>query len=212
MHTLAFLDPGHFHAALTLRERHPRVSDEIHVYAPPGPEVDDFLALIDAFNHRAERPTAWSPVVRAGESSLDRLLADRPGDVVVLAGRNDRKIALMRRLHDAGFHVLADKPWLAGPGGLDDVRHILAGGPLAVEIMTGRHEMTSILTRKLVGDREVFGDFVSVGAAVPAIEIASAHHLEKTVNGAPLRRPPERRAVDRLLQMMRARDLDGWHA
>ena len=29
MHTLAFLDPGHFHAALTLGERHPRVRDEI---------------------------------------------------------------------------------------------------------------------------------------------------------------------------------------
>ena len=28
-----FLDPGHFHAALTLRERHPRVHDEIFVYA-----------------------------------------------------------------------------------------------------------------------------------------------------------------------------------
>ena len=34
--------------ALTLRERHPRVSDEIHVYAPPGRELDDFLAMMDA--------------------------------------------------------------------------------------------------------------------------------------------------------------------
>src|SRR5262249_29448862 len=46
MHALAFLDPGHFHAALTLRERHARVRDEIFVYAPAGPELDDFLALI----------------------------------------------------------------------------------------------------------------------------------------------------------------------
>ncbi len=151
MHTLAFLDPGHFHAALTVRERHPRVRDEIFVYAPAGPELDDFLALIDAFNRRAERPTAWRPVVHAGGGSLERLLAERPGDVVILAGRNDRKMALMRRLHDAGLHVLADKPWLAGPEGLDDLRHTLAGGPLAIEIMTGRHEITSILVRKLVG-------------------------------------------------------------
>src|SRR5262249_42481350 len=115
MHTLAFLDPGHFHAALTLRERHPRVSDDIHVYAPPGRELDDFLALIDAFNRRPERPTAWRAVVRAGDRPLERLIADRPSNIVILAGRNDRKITLMRRLHGAGFHLLADKPWLAGP-------------------------------------------------------------------------------------------------
>src|SRR5512135_2198012 len=104
MHTLALLDPGHLHAALTVRERHPRVHDEIFVYAPAGPELDDFLALIAAFNRRAERPTAWRPVVRAGGESLERLLAERLGDVVILAGRNDRKMGLMRRLHDAGVH------------------------------------------------------------------------------------------------------------
>ena len=96
---------------------------------------------------------------------------------------------LMRRCHDAGFHVLADKPWLAGPEGLDDLRHTLAAGPLAVEIMTGRHEITSRLTRKLVAEAEVFGDFAAADAGAPAIEMASVHHLEKMVNAAPLRRP-----------------------
>src|SRR5712692_5330979 len=188
MHTLAFLDPGHFHAALTLGHRHPNVREEIFVYAPSGPELDDFLALIEAFNRRSERPTAWRPVVRAGDRSLERLVADRPGDVVILAGKNDRKMAMMRRLHDAGFHVLADKPWLVGPDGRDDLRHTLSGGPLAMEIMTGRHEITSILTRKLVGENEVFGGFDGSRPG-PAIEISSVHHLEKMVNGAPLRRP-----------------------
>ena len=189
MHTLAFLEPGHFHAALTLGTPHPNVREEIFVYAPPGAELDDFLALIDAFNRRAESPTAWKPVVRAGDRSLDRLIADRPGDVVILAGRNDRKMAMMRRLHDAGFHVLADKPWLAGPDGLDDLRHTLSGGPLAVEIMTGRHDITWRLTRKLVGETDVFGGFDEDKEGQPAIEISGVHHLEKMVNGAPLRRP-----------------------
>ena len=188
MRTIAFLEPGHFHAALTLGTPHPNVRAEIFVYAPPGAELDDFLALVEAFNRRAQRPTAWKPVVRAGDRSLERLIADRPSDVVILAGRNDRKMAMMRRLHDAGFHILADKPWLAGPDGLDDLRHTLSGGPLAVEIMTGRHEITSRLTRKLVGEREVFGGFDSRRTG-PAIEISSVHHLEKTVNGVPLRRP-----------------------
>ncbi len=97
-------------------------------------------------------------------------------------------MAAMRRLHDAGFHVLADKPWMADSSGLDDLRHTLASGPLAVEMMTGRHDMMSILTRRLVRERDVFGDF-HVDSGQPAIEISGVHHLEKTVNGRPLRRP-----------------------
>src|SRR4030095_4475212 len=66
MHTLVFLDPGHFHAALTLRERHPLVRDEIVVYAPTaehagGAELAEFLTLVEAFNRRPERPTQWQP-------------------------------------------------------------------------------------------------------------------------------------------------------
>jgi len=229
MHTLAFLDPGHFHAALTLRERNPSVNDEIMVYAPPGRELDDFLGLVDAFNKRAERPTGWRATVRAGERSLERLLDERRGDAVVLAGRNDRKMALARRLHDAGFAVLADKPWIVRPDAVSDVRHVLSGGAVAVEIMTGRHEITSIIAERLVADRDVFGEFevdhvggpegradapdmaphtpqrsehagvagraprpplARTGTAGPAIRLTSIHHLEKVVNGAPLRRPP----------------------
>jgi len=54
MRTLAFLDPGPFHAALTLGERHPRVRDKIVIYAPQGQELDDFLTLVEAFNR--DRP------------------------------------------------------------------------------------------------------------------------------------------------------------
>lgn len=196
MHTLSFLDPGHFHAALTLGERHPRVRDELVVHAPKGPELDDFLGLVDGFNRRRERPTGWRVTVRAGEGSLERLVAERPGDVVVLAGRNDRKPAMIRRLHDAGFHVLADKPWMAGPDGLDDLRHVLAappagaGRPLAVEMMTGRHEITAILAARVLREPDVFGGFADDGDGEPGIGIASVHHLEKTVDGRPLRRPP----------------------
>jgi predicted dehydrogenase len=190
VHTSAFLDPGHFHAALTLGERHPRVREDVVVYATEGRDLDDFLALVDAFNHRGERPTAWRVAVRAGAGSLERLVAERPGDVVVLAGRNDGKLATIRRLHDAGFHVLADKPWMTGPHGLDDLRHVLADGPLAVEMMTGRHEITARLATRLVADEAVFGGFADDAADEPGIAITSVHHLEKTVNGRPLRRPP----------------------
>lgn len=191
-----FVEPGHFHAALTLRERHPLVSDEVVVYAGEGPgdtqggrEIAEFLRLVDAFNRRPERPTRWRVEVRPAEDPLGRLLSERPGDVVILAGRNDRKMALVRRLHDAGLHVLADKPWITRAGSVADVRHVLSGGARVMEMMTGRHAGTSRVAERLVREPEVFGRF-EPAAGGPAIRLESVHHLEKAVNGAPLRRPP----------------------
>ncbi|MGH7342584.1 MAG: hypothetical protein ACREKH_19030, partial [Candidatus Rokuibacteriota bacterium] len=186
MHTLLFLEPGHFHATLTLREPNPGVSDELFIYASDGagPDVRDFLGLIDRFNGRVERPTRWRPVVVSDADPLSRLHAERRGDVVVVAGRNGGKARMFRRLHEAGFHVLADKPWLVEPEDLEPIRASLSGWPLLMEIMTGRHDVAAGLFKRLVDDREVFGDFRDDGTA---IELASVHHLEKTVDGAPLR-------------------------
>jgi predicted dehydrogenase len=196
MHTLVFLEPGHFHAALTLRERHPLVSDEVVVYATAGPEdtgegreIAEFLELLEAFNRRPQHPTRWRPVVRAGPEPLARLLEERPADVAILAGRNDRKMALVRRLHDAGLHVLADKPWITRASAVADVRHVLSGGARVLEMMTGRHAPASIIAERLVRDPEIFGGFDTADPE-PPIRLASVHHLEKSVNGAPLRRPP----------------------
>ena len=192
MHALTFLEPGHFHAVLTLRERHPLVSDQIVVYASQAPggggEIDEFLALVQSFNRRPQRPTRWRTVVRAGPEPLARLLADRPGDLAILAGRNDRKMALTRALHDAGIHVLADKPWITTAAALGDVRHVLSGGARVMEMMTGRHAPTTAVAERLVADGEIFGEF-DTGGSEAAIRLASVHHLEKSVNGAPLRRP-----------------------
>ena len=186
VHTLLFLDPGHFHAALALRVPNPRVADEIFVYAPDGAERRDFLALVERFNRRAEAPTRWRPVAISDGDPLARLIGERRGDVVVLAGRNGGKARTIRRLHEAGFHVLADKPWLVDPGDLADLRASLGARPLVMEMMTGRHDVTARLMKRLVDTDEVFGAFAADG---PAIEFESVHHLEKLVDGAPLRRP-----------------------
>ena len=186
MHTLLFLDPGHFHAALTFRVPHPRVADDVFVYAPDGPELRDFLALVDRFNRRPDDPTRWRPVVTTAADPLARLLADGRGDAVVLAGRNGGKARTIRRLHDAGLHVLADKPWLVNPEDLDDIRPVLAGWPLGMEITTARHDVTNQVLERLVHARDVVGDFRD---DAPAVELASTHCLEKLVDGAPLRRP-----------------------
>jgi len=186
MHTLLFLDPGHFHGALTLRVPQARAADEVFVYAREGAELGDFLALVERFNRRSPDPTRWRPVVTACDDPLGRLVDERRGDVVILAGKNGGKARTMRRLHEAGFHVLADKPWLVEPGDLEHVRTSLDGWPLAAEIMTGRHDAAARLVKRLVGAPAIFGTFRDDG---PGIEHESVHQLEKLVDGAPLRRP-----------------------
>ena len=101
MHTLVVCNPGHFHAALTLRERHPRLSDEVFVYAEPGPDLDRFLTLARSFNERPNRPTRWRFNVVTGADYLEQLTKERRGDVAIIAGRTDTKVETIRRLREA---------------------------------------------------------------------------------------------------------------
>ncbi len=187
-HRLIVLNPGHFHAALTLRESHPRLSDDVHVYADDGPDVDDFLSIVASFNQRPERPTRWRLHVTRADDHFDRLLAERPGDMVIVAGQNVSKMSIIARLHAAGFSVLGDKPWLISADALPMLDTVTAGPPLAMDIMTERHSIEAQVLHALVTDAELFGGF-RMGGSEPAIEMRGVHHLYKLVNQAPLIRP-----------------------
>ena len=188
MHRLLFYEPGHFHAALTLRNATTRVADDVHLYAHPGPDREAFLGLIDDFNSREENPTRWRVHVHEADDLLSRLIDERRGDAVVLAGKNADKLATIARLHEAGFNVLADKPWLTSSAALADLRRATSAAPLAMDIMTERHEIIARLRQRIVSSPQLFGQFIQQSNE-PAIEIASLHHLYKVVNGRPLVRP-----------------------
>jgi len=181
-HTLVLANPAHFHAALTLRLQHPRLDENVHVYAEDGPDLDRFVALVQAFNTRAQAPTRWRLHVHRGRDWLARLLDERAGRLAVVAGRNDAKMELVRQLHAGDFHVLADKPWVIDAAQLDALREVCGSGPLAMDIMTERHEVSVRLMRTLMRDARLFGDALS-------LRLESVHHLYKLVNGRPLVRP-----------------------
>lgn len=188
-HRLAIVAPGHFHAGLVLRRSHPRLDDTVHVYAPEGPEVEAFLALVESFNSRTEAPTRWRLVSYIGPEWLERAEAEKAGDVAVVAGRNDGKAALIHRLHDAGLAVLADKPILIDAAELTHLEAALAGPPLLLDLMAGRHAPSNRALAALAAAPEVFGTWRCDGPE-PAITLKSTHHLYKVINGAPLVRPP----------------------
>jgi predicted dehydrogenase len=171
-----------------LRKSHPRLSDDVHVYAEDGPDVDNFLRMVQTFNERGQEPTRWKLHVYRGPDYLARLRAQPPGDVVIIAGKNDTRMASIRLLHQDGLFVLGDKPWLISPEQIPMLQEITAAAPLAMDIMTERHEIANRVQCALAAQPEVFGRFRTEGEQ-PAIEMRSVHHLYKIVNQRPLVRP-----------------------
>jgi predicted dehydrogenase len=190
---LIVLDPAHFHASLVQKEMYPWLSRQVSVYAPLGPDVLDYLQRIALFDTRKENPTSWEIELHAGPDFFERMLRERPGNVVILTGRNRPKIDRITASVRAGLNVLADKPWIIQSAdmpkltcALDDAE---AKGLVAYDIMTERYEITSILQRVLVNDRSLFGKLIAGNDADPGIAAESVHHLMKAVAGVPLRRP-----------------------
>jgi predicted dehydrogenase len=187
-HALVVVDPGHFHAALTLRQPHPRLADDVYVYAEGGPDLERFLDIVAAFNRRPVAPTRWRLHVYRGGDYLQRLRAERPGRLAIVAGRNDRKMALIERLHAHGFSVLADKPWVIGSDQLGALRAVTTNPPLAMDIMTERHEVAVRVQHALMRHEAVFGS-LHAQPEQPALFLQSVHYLYKLVNQRPLVRP-----------------------
>jgi predicted dehydrogenase len=190
---LMTLDPGHFHAALVQKEMYRGVSRKVDVYAPLGPDLVEHLARVIRFNTRKDDPTDWELEVHAGPDFLERMRRERPGNVVVISGRNRGKIDRIQASLDAGLHALVDKPWILQEGDLDKLEAALATaesrGLVALDIMTERFEVTTELQRDLVGDPEVFGTVLPGTVQEPGVSMESVHHLMKTVAGVPNLRP-----------------------
>ena len=186
-------DPGHFHAALVQKEMYDGVDPIAHIYAPLGPDLLAHLQRIAGFNRRPQDPTDWKLEVHAGPHALQRMIAEKAGDIAIFAGRNATKIDAILAAAKAGFHILADKPWVIRSEDLPKLDQALdvaaSKGRIAYDIMTERHEITSILQRSLVGDSALFGEPLPGTWAEPTVHMESVHYLKKTVAGAPLRRP-----------------------
>ncbi len=190
---LVILDPGHFHAALLQKTMYADVDPTVHVYAPAGPDLDAYVDTIAGYNARALDPTAWRLVTHAGPDFLERFVADRKGDVAVIAGNNRRKTEYLTRAVAAGFHTLADKPMAIDAAGFEALQRAFAlardNGVLLYDIMTERHEITTMLQKEFSTIAAVFGGLLRGTRERPAVTKESVHHFSKTVSGAPIKRP-----------------------
>ncbi len=190
---LLTLDPGHFHAALVQKLMYPQVSPVVHVYAPAGPDLESHLRLVESFNTREQDPTRWDEKVYTGPDFLNQMLREKLGNVVVLAGNNQRKTEYIHACIKAGLDVLSDKPMAINPAHFKLLQVAFAEAAkkklILYDIMTERFEITAMLQRELAAEPEVFGHRQKGTPAHPAVEMESVHHFFKEVAGKPLTRP-----------------------
>ena len=187
------LDPGHFHAALVQKRMYPGVSERVDIYAPLGFDLTEHLNRIARFNLRGDDPTAWKLEVHTGADFFERMLKERPGNAVVISGRNQGKIDRIKACVEAGLNVLADKPWVINAADLPKLETSLntAGQKriVAYDIMTERYEITTMLQRELINDNGTFGTIIAGTEQEPGVFMDGVHHLMKTVAGVPNLRP-----------------------
>ncbi len=190
---LVTIDPGHFHAALVQKFMYADVDPVVHVYAPGGDDLDEHLKRIERFNTRTNDPTHWAEKIHTGENFFEKALAEKSGNIVVLAGNNAKKTDYILRSVKAGLNVLADKPMAITPGDLEKLKQAFSVAAsnhvLLYDIMTERFEINSMLQRELSRNAALFGELVKGSPEQPAITKESVHHFSKLVAGVPLKRP-----------------------
>ena len=190
---LMTLDPGHFHAALIQKTSYENIDSTVDVYAPEGPEVSTFLKSIDAYNNRETNPTNWSINTHLGNNYLEQMIFEKPGNVMVVSGKNSKKIDYILAAVTAGLNVYADKPLVTNPDGLKKLEEVFRiakdNNVLVYDIMTERFEVTTGIQKALSMVSSVFGELLDGTLENPAISKESIHHLFKYVSGKPLVRP-----------------------
>ncbi len=191
---LITLAPGHFHAYLVQKDMYDQVDPTVHVYAPPGPEVERHLAMIEDYNSRDNDPTSWNQVVYVGDDYLERMLSEKKGNVVVLAGNNRLKTSYIKQAVDNGLNVLSDKPMVINSANFELLKDAFDSAEennvLLYDIMTERFEITSILQKEFMQLPAVFGQLTRGTPEEPAVVKESVHYLFKYVSGRVLQRPP----------------------
>ncbi|MBW8015791.1 MAG: oxidoreductase [Planctomycetes bacterium] len=187
------LDPGHFHAALVQKTMYDQVSPVVYVYAPDGPDVGDHLNRIKGFNTRAESPTTWDEKLYTGDDFLEKVIAEKKGNVVITSGNNSRKTDYIYKAVAGGLNVLADKPMVIRPDKFDLLVKSFAvaekNGVLIYDVMTERHEINTMLQKELANTPALFGQLKKGTPEEPGITKESVHHFFKYVAGNPIKRP-----------------------
>lgn len=178
---LIILDPGHGHATFMQGAMNPAIDPEVHIYAPQGPDVQQYINSVERANTRKTNPTNWKLVLYTGSDYLDKMIADKKGNAVLISGNNSKKSEYIRRSIDAGFHVIADKPMaitdfrsLEKSFATAELKKVVLFDPMDL-----RYDISNILQKELSQIAGLFGVLQKGTLENPALVQANLHHYLK---------------------------------
>jgi predicted dehydrogenase len=190
---LITLDPGHFHAALVQNKTYNNVSSAVQVYAPVGQDLQDHLKRIESYNTRAKNPTNWKENVYEGNDYLEKMISEKNGNLLVIAGNNQKKTEYILKAAEAGIDILGDKPMCIDNKGYAQLKKAFEvakkNNVILYDIMTERSEITTIIQKELTQIPAIFGQLEKGSPDNPAVFTESVHFFYKYVSGSPLKRP-----------------------
>lgn len=190
---LIVLDPGHFHASLLQKKKMEGISDTVRIYSPIGTGINQYLTSIQSYNERTDNPTCWVEQSYIADDYLSKMISDARGDVVILAGNNKKKAHYIAMAIQQGYHVIADKPMAINENDfnmlLESYRMAKNKNLVLYDLMTERYDLLNIIEKKLLQQKDLFGELQSGTPQEPAITMESVHHFYKNVSGKPLIRP-----------------------
>ena len=181
------LDPTHSHAAAAQSEQINRIDTNVYVYAPSKEDVTPYLQQINAFNTRKINPTRWHEISYFGKDYLEKMAADKKGNVVVLAGNNRIKIDYIEQSVNAGMNVFSDKPMVINQAGFQRLENVYQlaqnKGLLMFDMMTERYSLINRVQRSLMQDTLLFGKLLPGTADHPSVMESSVHHFYRGGKG-----------------------------
>ena len=163
-------------------------SRDAYIYSPVTCDGANFWASVSNLVSRSKDPAFWRFHTYNGTDFLERMLAEKRGDVVMLSGRKRPNSRTHRQEHRS-----RDERPRGQARDLPRLEKILADAErrnlAAYDCMTQRFDIAYQLQRELVNDHEIFGGRQPGTADHPAVEMTSSHFLLKTFNGVATLRP-----------------------
>lgn len=181
------IEPIHSHAGIAQNVQLSQIDSNVYVYAPERTELDDYFQQINTYNTRKVNPTRWNEVVYIGKDFLDKMVQEKRGNVVVLAGNNRIKIDYIEQSINAGFNVCSDKPMVINRAGFERLKNAYAmaeqKGTLMFDMMTERYSLINKIQKTLMQDTLFFGKIQQGIPGHPAIMESSVHHFYRGGKG-----------------------------
>lgn len=178
---LIILDPGHGHATFMQGSINPAIDSIVHVYAPAGPDLQQYINAIERANNRKNNPTNWKLELYTGPDYFKKMLVEQKGNAVLISGNNSRKSEYIKRSLESGFNVIADKPMA-----ITDFKTLKKAFEIAerkklvlFDPMDLRYEISNILQKEISQIPELFGVLQKGTLENPSLVQANLHHYLK---------------------------------